>query len=78
MGDFCAFTLDIDFPEVENALAQQLLENHGHLKEFFFEDHVDNPLMFGYWGNKNKRTFEDSYALFAALREKGLRAHSWV
>ena len=78
MGDFCAFKLDIDFPEVENALAQQLLENHGHLKEFFFEDHVDNPLMFGYWGNKNKRTFEDSYALFAALREKGLRAHSWV
>ena len=42
MGDFCAFTLDIDFPEVENALAQQLLENHGHLKEFFFEHHVGN------------------------------------
>ena len=31
--DFCAFKLDIDTPEVELPLAQQLIQNPGHLKE---------------------------------------------
>eukprot|EP00435_Cladocopium_sp_Y103_P050836 s618_g15.t1 len=78
MGDFCAFKLDIDTPKVEYALAQQLLEDHGHLTEFFFEHHVRNRLMHNYWLVKNDHNFEQSYGLFSALREKGLRAHSWV
>ena len=78
MGDFCALKLDIDTPEVEYALAQQLLEDHGHLIEFFFEHHVQNPLMKRYWGENYQMNFAQSYDLFAALREKGLRAHSWV
>eukprot|EP00435_Cladocopium_sp_Y103_P074582 s1005_g49.t1 len=79
MGDFCAFKLDIDSPKVEYALAQQLLEDHGHLTEFFFEHHVRNPLMGNYWGHEDlDQNFEQSYDLFSALREKGLRAHSWV
>ena len=48
--DFCAFKLDIDIPHVEYSLVKQLLENHGYLKEFFFEHHVHNPLMSEYWG----------------------------
>ena len=31
--DFCAFKLDIDHPELESSLAEQLLSNPGHLKE---------------------------------------------
>jgi len=76
--DFCAFKLDIDTPHVEYSLVKQLLENHGHLKEFFFEHHVHNPLMSEYWGRGVDMSLKDSYLLFTTLREKGLRAHPWV
>mmetsp|Transcript_30510 Transcript_30510/g.62918 ORF Transcript_30510/g.62918 Transcript_30510/m.62918 type:complete len:346 (+) Transcript_30510:63-1100(+) len=80
MGDFCAFKLDIDTPKVEGALVQQLLEDHGHLTEFFFEHHVQSHLMHLYWLRDINfdQNFEHSYDLFSALREKGLRAHSWI
>jgi hypothetical protein len=53
--------------------------------EFFFEYHVlfgpMNPAWFGS-ENPNPRptteTLADSYAVFRTLREKGVRAHSWV
>ena len=76
--DFCAFKLDIDTPHVEYSLVKQLLENHGYLKEFFFEHHVHNPLMSEYWGRGVDMSLKDSYLLFTTLREKGLRAHPWV
>ena len=78
--DFCVFKLDIDTPAVELALVFQLLEDPGHLKEFFFEQHVQNPLIGPYWKlppNVNE-TMQDSYELFTRLRRLGVRAHSWV
>ncbi|CAJ1342172.1 unnamed protein product [Effrenium voratum] len=79
--DFCAFKLDIDHPELESSLAEQLLSNPGHLKEFFFEQHV-HGLMQDIWEKGGDVTVEGTvqttYELFQALRQKGVRAHSWI
>lgn len=79
--DFCSFKLDIDTPQVEFPLVQQLLstpaETQAKLDEFFFEHHVEG-FMQGWWGSAVNGTFTDSYRLFAELRKLGVRAHSWV
>jgi len=76
--DFCAFKLDVDTPSVEYPLVLQLIDDPGHLKEFFFEHHVENKLMHRFWKHDVNGSFQDSYNLFTALREKGVRAHSWI
>lgn len=79
--DFCAFKLDIDTPEIELPLVQQLLgapgETQSKLDEFFFEHHV-HGVMQRWWGPEVNGTFQDSYSLFERLRQLGVRAHSWV
>mmetsp|Transcript_54364 Transcript_54364/g.101934 ORF Transcript_54364/g.101934 Transcript_54364/m.101934 type:complete len:322 (-) Transcript_54364:43-1008(-) len=74
--DFCVFKLDIDTPPLEWSLARQLLAEPGHLKEFFFEHHV-HGWMERIW-HMGEGTIADSYNLFARLRQKGVRAHSWI
>eukprot|EP00438_Fugacium_kawagutii_P029309 Skav208008 [mRNA] locus=scaffold1203:304494:304952:+ [translate_table: standard] len=76
--DFCAFKLDIDRPSIEYPLVLQLVEDPGHLKELFFEQHVRNPLMRPWWQNNVRGTYADSYSIFTSLRKKGVRAHSWT
>lgn len=48
--------------------------------QFFFEDHVDFAPMLPYWGSfiKKGSSLASSYKLFSALRQQGVRAHSWV
>jgi len=79
--DYCAFKLDIDTPQVETPLYEQLLEapteTQAKLDEFFFEHHV-NGVMHPWWGDAINGTFADSYKLFGELRKLGVRAHSWV
>jgi hypothetical protein len=54
------------------------------IDELFFEYHVHDKYMYPIWrsgeGNNNiiEGDMEDAYKLFAALRKKGLRVHSWV
>jgi len=76
--DFCVFKLDIDAPLIENKIAAQLLENPGNLKEFFYEHHVFTPVMGRVSVEVQSLTLRDSYELFLRLREKGIRAHSWI
>jgi hypothetical protein len=80
--DFCAFKLDIDTPQIELPLVQQLLDaprnTMASLNEFFFEHHVSG-VMAPWWGSVNvSGTFADSYKIFSRLRGLGVRAHSWV
>lgn len=79
--DFCAFKLDIDTPETELPLINQLLDaseaTQAKLDEIFFEHHVHGA-MEPWWGKAVNGTFEDSYKLFRSLRDLGVRAHSWV
>ncbi len=85
--DYVVFKLDIDTPAVEVALVQQLMDDEDLLElidEFYFEHHVSgSPMQWHGWGNltTSKVTLgriEDSYNIFTFLRERGVRAHSWV
>ncbi|KAI9018209.1 hypothetical protein DFJ74DRAFT_209920 [Hyaloraphidium curvatum] len=88
---YVVFKLDIDTPTVENPLAARLLEllpggnasRNGQLEvhEFFFEHHSDIYEVIGpEWckPRENCPTLGDSYALFTAFRERGVRAHAWI
>ena len=85
--DFVVFKLDIDTPEVEVSLVQQLMndtELHTLIDEFYFEHHVKgSPMQWHGWGDLRRHEtplndIQDSYEVFYYLREKGIRAHSWV
>jgi len=81
--DYCVFKLDIDAPSVEMPIVHQLVDNPDtgkYLDEFFFEHHVTSKLSKQHlWGwSATEGTFADSYDIFTKLREKGVRAHSWI
>jgi hypothetical protein len=83
--DFCVFKLDIDVPNLEWNLVEQLMAlatnvPEGALKcdEFYFEHHVRNMVMQPHWGTAVMGTFADTYSLLDQLRRLGIRAHSWV
>lgn len=79
--DFVVVKLDIDTPAVESELVRQLLADpalHALVDVFYFEHHVriaDFEWMWARFGYH--QTLADSYAIFAALRQRGIRAHSW-
>jgi len=86
-NDFVVVKIDIDTPLVEVELVKQLLEDPVLLRlvdEFYFEHHVHgSPMQFLGWGDLRGQKvsypgLEDSYKIFQKLREKGVRAHSWV
>ena len=87
-GDFVALKLDIDTPSVELPILRELLNDPELLElvdEFFFEYHVlFGPMNESWFLSKNPSpaptsdTLADSYTVFRTLREKGVRAHSWV
>ena len=37
-----------------------------------------NYLMAGPWGSVSDTTLRESYQFFLTLRQKGIRAHSWI
>ena len=86
--DFVVLKLDIDTPEVEMEIIRRLVDDPELLElvdEFFFEHHFWLPEMNLVWYGKpypspapTADTLADSYKLFLALREKGVRAHAWV
>jgi len=87
-GDFVALKLDIDTPQVEMAILRELLNDPELLElvdEFFFEYHVLFEPMNELWFHSvhpspppTTDTLADAYNVFRVLREKGIRAHSWV
>lgn len=83
-----SFKLDIDQNEIENTVAQTIIASHAQYPsiaagqfEFFFEQHVDLPMMRPYWkktATESGCTVGDSYKLFLQMRKLGIRAHGWV
>jgi len=85
--DFVAFKLDIDNSAAERLLIDQILGDESILRlidEFFLEHHVHrSPMVRRGWGKGLAREgstekIMDSYDIFSKLRERGIRAHSWV
>lgn len=86
--DFVVLKLDIDKPDVEMEIIQELIKDRQLIElvdEFFFEYHVLFAPMNKDWFGSEKPsplpttdTLDDSYRLFHFLRKKGVRAHSWV
>lgn len=79
--DFVVVKLDIDTASVEEELVLQLMRDAQLCRlidEFYFEHHTTGNPMMGYWRDEIGQDITDSYAMFAYLRELGVRAHSWV
>ena len=81
--------LDVDTPEIELVIIEQILADEptaALIDELYWEHVVQNTPMthFG-WGHdlrrippEKRQTLADSYRYFTALRQMGIRAHSWV
>ena len=85
--DFVVLKIDIDTLAIESALVDQILrdpELASLIDEIYYEHHVKFSPMYAMWWHRDsstskpKMTLADSYELFSALRERGIRAHSWV
>ena len=78
------FKLDIDSKEVETAIVEYLLSDTNddldYIDEFLWEQHVDNYLLGKHWKQTMDmtRSIADSYDYFLRLRQRGVRAHSWI
>ena len=82
-SDYVIVKLDIDTPDIELALMDQLLQEPAlqqRIDELYFEHHVLVPDMAKYWGTdpaKLPQKMNDSYEMFTKLRQLGVRMHSW-
>lgn len=82
-NDYVMFKLDIDSGNVERGTVEHLLshpQDLAYIDEFLWEHHVEgNYLMKHAWKNStDDMSVHDSYQYFLRLRQKGVRAHSWV
>ena len=79
--DFVVVKLDIDSPEIENNLANQL-RNDTKISDlvdvFYYEHHVKQKELAGYWRSKMFCSVGGSLQLMSALRAKGVSSHYWV
>jgi hypothetical protein len=79
--DYVAVKLDIDVPDIETSLIDQLTNDDSirqRVDEVFFEHHVNVKVMNYYWQTMGLPiTMKDSYRMFLALRNKGIRMHGW-
>lgn len=80
-NDYVVVKLDIDTPEIENDLADQVLSDPRNtvlVDEFFYEHHTNTKSMHQWWHTENSTILvKDTYKNFTALRSKGVRMHSW-
>lgn len=79
IDDYVIIKLDIDTPELETFLINQVLTDKtisSLIDEMFFEMHITVNEMKGYWGSPPGE-LKDSYVLFTKLRQLGIRMHSW-
>ena len=82
--DYVLFKLDIDSGHVEKGTVDHLLSDDNddleYIDEFFWEQHVRNYIMAPAWKDTIDKSLgiADSYQYFLRLRQKGVRAHSWI
>lgn len=78
--DLIVVKLDIDTPDLEAALAEELRsdpELFEMVDHFYFEHHVNQAELIRSWG-KFSDTVENSMKLFQEMRTKGIASHYWV
>jgi len=78
--DFVIVKLDIDTPDLEYALVQQLNTDERLWKlvdQFYFEYHVFLEELRLAWKETVHGSVKDSLDLFYSLRQKGVTAHFW-
>eukprot|EP00026_Physarum_polycephalum_P012670 Phypoly_transcript_12997.p1 GENE.Phypoly_transcript_12997~~Phypoly_transcript_12997.p1 ORF type:complete len:138 (+),score=18.37 Phypoly_transcript_12997:647-1060(+) len=80
--DFVVFKLDVDAPQIEHAMMQQILEDEelfGLIDVMFYEHHITTK---EFAESVFKYTFPDTlsdlFNLFIQLRKKGMLIHSWI
>lgn len=80
--DYTVLKIDIDNPALERQLVDHLLSDStltDLVDEFFFEHHTfTQPMHLSWRTTMGDDSLWESYRIFAALRNKGVRAHSWV
>jgi hypothetical protein len=80
-NDYVIVKLDIDTPDIENPLVDQLMKDDGLralVDEMFYEHHVNTKTMWRYWRtDQSPIVLADTYKNFAFLRSRGVRMHSW-
>jgi hypothetical protein len=80
-NDYVVAKLDIDTPEIENDLFDQVLSdprNTPLIDEFFYEHHVNTKAMYEWWKTEGSTILlKDTYRSFTAIRAKGIRMHNW-
>ena len=79
--DFVVVKLDIDTPELENKLANQVKDDPALLDlidVFYYEHHVKQKELAMYWGSLWSGSVGGSLELMSALRARGVSAHYWV
>jgi hypothetical protein len=81
VNDYVLFKLDIDSGSVEAGNIDFILNDRDtHIDEVVWEHHVSgNYLMYEHWKDMSDQlSLRQSYEYFLKMREKGIRAHSWV
>jgi hypothetical protein len=80
--DYVVLKLDIDSALVEDGSIRYLLQHPQIIvDEVAWEHHVEgNPIMRDIWKKSDMAnlTLRESYDLFLQMRQRGIRAHSWV
>jgi len=78
---YVLFTMDVDSPQLEEATALFIMEQDANIvDEVLWEHNVrGNYLMSDYFGDRTvDATLRESYQFFLLMRQRGVRAHSWV
>jgi hypothetical protein len=89
-NDYVLFKLDIDSPKVEDGNIFYILDDpNNNIDEVVWEHHVRGNYLLTEWrGGRtdqeenesllNNLTLRQSYEFFLKMRQKGIRAHSWI
>jgi hypothetical protein len=78
--DLVIVKLDIDYPDIENPLAQQILSDprfNTLIDQFYFEHHVFLDELKTAWRGTMRGSAKASLELFETLRKNGIAAHYW-
>lgn len=81
-NDYVLFKLDIDSPILEKEMIEYILQDpDSQITELVWEHHISGNYLMEEWGKPeslDQVSLQDSYYYFVRLRQKGIRAHSWV
>jgi hypothetical protein len=78
--DLVIVKLDIDTPDIEVPLAQQILSDDRFstlIDHFYFEHHVFLHELKNNWGKAMRGSVKESFDMFHTIRSKGIATHYW-